>query len=295
MSINLKGGVAGRYLIEAVCADGARRTVADWFDNLITDAGLNLLGTSGAFDRCHVGSGTTTPAPTDTAMVTPVATALTIETELHGVQSSVPYFGWHRTTWRFNPGEADGALSELGVGTATGLFSRALIKDGAGSPVAITILPEEYLDITYECRLYPPLDDVLLTIDIGGTSHDVILRACDVTGTPWQPSTLAANGAVGLLSATCFNGTIGDIDENPIGLSGVPSSIIQRAYVSASHSTTFELHFGLDNGNVAGGILSLRFGQQSLGTFQAEFDPVIPKDNTKTLMLPVTIAWARKV
>lgn len=274
--------------------NGEARVVAEWFDNLIVDDGLNRLGTGGAFTRCMVGSGSATPDPLDTGLGSSIGTSNSPSSSSTGYTATAPYYGWARATWRFNPGVADGNLSEIGVGWASGLFSRALIKDALGDPTTITILPEEYLDITYEVRVYPPLDDVELTIDIGGTSHDVTIRACGVGTSAWNPTYLIPIGANGGFAVSSHSGAIGAITGSPTGTTGPATSTTPRTYVDDSYEMTIDVFFGLDRGNI-GGIRSIKFGQQTVGTFQAEFDPVIPKDATKTLSIPFTFSWARKV
>src|SRR5690606_31940294 len=51
-------GLCGRFKLEAERPDGQRRLLADWFPNLITNAGLNRIGTSsGWLTACAVGTG----------------------------------------------------------------------------------------------------------------------------------------------------------------------------------------------------------------------------------------------
>ena len=82
--IDMPLSVAGRFKIEAnkLGENGevvSTRIAADWFSNLITNQGLDLMGTGSIdqiVDRCRVGSGSTPPAVTDTALVAQVATVL---------------------------------------------------------------------------------------------------------------------------------------------------------------------------------------------------------------------------
>lgn len=127
--------MAGRFKIEATDAlTGKKRIVADWFRNLILDAGLERMGTAAFITTCAVGSGSSTPVVSQTALDTLVASTTTQQATNSGAQSSSPYFGWKRITFRFATGVAAGNLSEVGVGWgASTLFSRALILGGGSS------------------------------------------------------------------------------------------------------------------------------------------------------------------
>ena len=77
-TVKLNIEVQGFYLIEAVNKDtGEKRIAADWFPNLITDAGLNRMGSGQFLTTCMVGSGQTTPQFTDTSLVAQVASTTT--------------------------------------------------------------------------------------------------------------------------------------------------------------------------------------------------------------------------
>ncbi|MGH3802903.1 MAG: hypothetical protein ACRDTD_22795, partial [Pseudonocardiaceae bacterium] len=116
-------GYAGWFKFEAFRVDadgneipGSRRVAADWFPNLITNAGLDLFGTlSGASSIvsafCRVGSGNATPAVTDTALGTQVAFSNTLQANTNGVNRSGTFYGWRRRTLRFAAGIAAGTLA----------------------------------------------------------------------------------------------------------------------------------------------------------------------------------------
>src|SRR6056297_3576288 len=191
MQLKAKVGVAGRYRLRVGKRGQAPRIDTGWFDNIITDAGLNLMGGAGYMDSCQVGSGSTTPTVGDTALVTYVAGTGTIQEETKTAEASAPYYGSTTTTYRFAEGDAAGNLSEVGIGTATSggtLFSRALITDGGGSPTSITVLADEFLDVTYQIQIVPPTGDITVAdvTDSGpaGTVHSITLRACAVTTYP---------------------------------------------------------------------------------------------------------------
>lgn len=191
-----KYGVAGRFKLVAVRPDGSTRELAPWQDNLITNTGLDYLaGWSTTVDNSNndsmigylvVGTGSTPPAPTDTAL----ANRLAINNSDIAIQGSgtttAPYYAWFRRTFVFNAGVAAGNLTELGLtqrpGTGTGisktfLFSRALIKNSSGDPITVTVLPDEILQVTYELRVYLlDVTDHKYTIMDGTTPVEITVR-----------------------------------------------------------------------------------------------------------------------
>src|SRR5690606_39177023 len=152
-----------------------------FFDNLITNTGMNRIGTvttnsttsSGSFSalcgRFVVGSGSAEPQFTDTALQNPVAFA---SASPNVVSESSNYDrGWYEITVRhqFGQGQAAGNLSEIGIqhtSTSGPLWSRALILDGQGNPTTITVLPDDFLTCYYTLRIMIPKEDVVFNIDV---------------------------------------------------------------------------------------------------------------------------------
>lgn len=300
MRIDLKVGCEGWYKIEAVKADGSRRLLADWFPNLITDQGLNRMGANSDYLLwCQVGSGDNTPAFTDTTLETFVAATSNQTAVSTGAQPSSPYFIAHTITYRFAEGVAAGNLSEVGIAWTSGassLFSRALIVDSLGAPTTITVLSDEFLDVTYQLRIYPPTTDVTGTIVISGISYDYTLRAAYVTtvqtgfGVGWSIGTaagcLASNSSYGAMT-----GAIGAITTGPSGTQSQPSTATNAAYGTNNLYRDSSFVWDLTRANF--NVLSILVGL-TWATYQIEFDPFIPKDNTKILTLTFRQTWARK-
>lgn len=297
-------GFAGLYKIEAIRPNGKRRMLADWFPNLITDVGLDDIGyaTGTQLSACVVGTGGATPTNSDTALQAQIASTTTVQSNTSGSQPSAPYYGWRTRVYRFAVGAAAGNLAEVGIKTNTGggkLFSRALILDGGGSPTTITVLSDEILDVTYQLRLYPLLTDITGTIDIGGTDYDFTARAANVDDGPFAPDSALYAGLGGPSATECtvFTGAIGAITGNPSGSSAAGATQVQAAYTPNSLFRDATFSFGLNNGNVSGGFLSvlvtLGFGV-NMGRMQVEFDAPVPKDNTKVMSLTFRHSWARK-
>lgn len=286
---------AGWFKIEAIRPDGTRRVLADWFPNLILDGGLDRMGANKDYlGWCQVGSGSTAPVATQTALVNRIAGTSTIQASVEGAQASAPYYGWFRRTYRFAQGVAAGNLSEVGVGWATSgsLFSRALILDGGGSPTTITVLSDEVLDVTYELRRYPGTVDLTGTVVLDGVTHNWVSRAASVT----DQDRWAGPGEMALDRAVAYNGNIGAVTAlSPSGTSGSLTATA-LAYSSGSYARATTVSAGLNDSNLSGGIRSIviyayYFG---VGRYQIQFNPAIPKDSTKVLTLTIQHSWARR-
>lgn len=292
--INVTAGLAGRYKLVVTRPDGSARETP-WFNNLILDNGLNRIGTGAIGHYCQVGSGSVEPLVTDTSLQSLVASA-GVHSESDG-NGSTPYYGWHRRTYRFNAGVATGNLSEVGIGWTTGsstLFSRALIRDGGGSPTTITVLSDEVLDVIYELRLYPPETDSTFNMVIGGTTYTVICRPAGETPGAWSPSILFSYGPT--YSAPMFRayeGEIGAVTSNPSGSMG-DSDLAWDAYSNNSYQYSGLATFGLSSANFPTSIGSFWLFVYGSWAFQFGVSPKIPKNATNVLKLRVTTSWARK-
>lgn len=291
--------IKGFFKIEAVKPDGSRRVLADWFPNLVTDNGLDLVGSSSSWmSTCVVGSGNTAPANSDTQLVSLVGSTTNVVTSTQGTAVGSPYYGFTTNTYRFAAGVATGNLTEVGVGaTSTNLFSRALILDGIGNPTTITVLSVEALDVTYQLRNYAPLVDVTGNITISAVVYAYQIRAANVTGSQWNMVGFGFADTAGLSSMTVFDGALGAITSSPSGSSASGGIAANNAYSTGTHRVDGTFTMGLTVGNLGTGISAALittgaiYGQ--FGGYQISFTPAIPKDNTKVLTLGFRQSWAR--
>lgn len=296
-------GIGGFFKFEAVNAEtGERRLLADWFKNLITDQGMNRLGSGGGVSHVLVGSGSTPPANSDTQLASHVAVTGNVTANTSGYVAGPPYYVWTRYTWRFAQGAAAGNLSEVGVNwngaTSGSMFSRALIRDGNGNPTTITVLASEFLDVTYELRVYPPQTDVTFQATISGQTYNCTLRPSQLSNqsTGWVPSFFAGGGTdyQQLGYTAVYSGSLGPVTDSPSGsVANTGSSYTTGAYSNNSFQRDGSLAMGLNDGNLAGGIKVFVF-QNRIGTFQVEFTPAIPKTNAQLLTLNMRVSWARR-
>lgn len=311
----LSGALSGRYKLVAHKADGTSRVVADWFDNLILNAGLERLGTGGVVGTCVVGSDSTPPAVGQSSLFALVASTTTQQLLVTGTAPDNSY-AFYRKTFRFAIGVAAGNLSEVGVGwTNTDLFSRALIRDDLGDPTTITILADEVLDVIYEVRLYVPTSDQTFVVNIAGVDYTFTLRPGMVSGSGgpyysghWHNDlrTFLEDGHV--LTGPSVTGKVFFAYGNGATMNAVTGSLsgsvltnelsaslkteFLSAYVPGSYERGMRMTFDLNDGNAAFGGFML---YTMTGTYQCVVSPNIPKDNTKILKIDFTVSWARKV
>ena len=307
----LKIGLTGHFSIDIYNPETGEHREYE-FDNLITNGGLERLGTAGSgfvVDYVQVGTGSTAPANTDSALANWLAGTRRISGGGTGPTVTASYGGnptYHTETtytWEFDQGAAAGNLSEIGVGWASSgsLFSRALIVDGSNNPTTITVQAIEFLTVTYKLRMYPPTADVTGTITLDGADYDYIIRPAYAGGSTW-----ASQGRRAYASHTTSNSAYsytGDIGAMTAGPSGTASALITTAadaYSAGSHKRTIGFDAGINAWNLAGGIRSVAvyvigYGGENQMGWQCQFDPKIPKDNTKELSLTFDVSWARKV
>jgi hypothetical protein len=308
--------VCGFYKLEAVKMKGgieySRRPLTDWFPNLITNQGLDRMANNLDYlNYCQVGSGSTAPANSNIGLVNRIAGTI-VTSGTQGVNNTSPYYSWFTKVYRFAEGVAAGNLSEVGIGwAATGnvLFSRALILDTYQNPTTITVLSDEYLDVTYQLRFYPLETDVTgnvtLTGNIGGTYSYTLRRALITTVVkqnnqynnyyPPSMSNASYDAGYNYVFNKAYPGSIGSISSQPSGTSvdyAGMSTTTSASYVSGSYSLDLTISMGPTEGNVPGGIKSLKF-LFGFNEHQIEFGTAIPKTSQDSLSLTFRHVWAR--
>ena len=299
--LELHTEVEGWFKFEAISEDGTKRVLADWFPNLITDQGLNQMGTLTTWlNACQVGSGSTVPAVSDTQLVTLVAGTTAVQSTVQGIQSTPPYYASRTMTYRFAAGVATGTLSEVGVGTTAtvgNLYSRALILDGTGAPTTLTILSTETLDVTYQCRYYVPTVDLTGSILLRTTTHAWTSRACRcTTAYYWWYNTGGQAENVNILTTNFYGGltaAISNIESYPTGTVYGGSVNTWAAYINNSFYTDCTITAGLTIGNDANGLGAVQLNL-GIGTYQIGFVPRIMKTSSDILVLVVRHSWGRK-
>ena len=320
-----KLGVCGEYTIKKYKV-GMKEPVqvVGPIKNLITNWGMDRIG-PGTLNSSYIylGTGTATPTVGDLQLANYAA-----RTDSHapvitvGERDTTNTLFWAQRSLnkRFSPGQAVGTFTEIGFGDAGSvpptpaptyrLMSRALIVDGSGSPVAITVLADEYLDVTYTVRMYPPLADSTQTVNISGVTYTFNSRGLNFT------ATVAVNSSVvnyrsgfsgqGTLvgSPVVYSGTAAGTPPalapitatNMLNMGAQNSDGTYGASKFSGYTVTVQFSFGLTAGNLPYGIRGLRTNVSS--NFldfmtQATITPAIPKDSTKVFSMGFSYSYAR--
>lgn len=280
------------------------------FHNLLTDLGLNVMGDTNSYlGTCYVGTGNAAPTFLDTQLQAKVASAGWVSVT-NTFQPSPPYYTTSSFLYEFATGAAAGNLTEIGVGIAAAqnyLFSHALIQDSGDNPTSLVIESDEILRVTYSVRLYPPSADLTGTINISGVDYNYVLRPSIVNtgigayssgwslayGTPTGAGFPGIRSEGNAYDNAAYSGPIGAATAKPSGTSAAASQS-SPSYVSQSFESKTTLSWGINSGNLAGGIQSVFFGFFWCA-YQIQFTPPIPKDSNTTLSLTFKHSWARKI
>jgi hypothetical protein len=294
----------GEYRLCVTRPDGTLAQDTGWFDNAILNAGMDRVGQGPQIGGAAIGQGTAVPAFTQTALQSLSAWTTTAVSNTQGAQGASPYFKTHTLQYRFAAGVLNGDYTEVGIGWgSTTLFSRALILDSLGAPTVIRVNAGEQLDLYYRLRYYYVETDVAGSFTLNGNaggSYDYTSRPGQITSSLY-PGTGMSSGAHPA-NANGFEypyawgptATLGPITGSMSGAgAGYASLRTVDAYVTGSNQATGRATWEPAFGNIAGGIRGVD-AYCSLGTWQYQFNTPIPKTATRTLVLNMRLAWARR-
>ena len=320
--VNLHFGLGGHFTIHKGTLDDndepvTREYVTD-FDNLVLDTGLQRIGANADWmNWLHLGTGITAPAPLQNSLINATYkgmslaphTPLAPDTD-HGVNIVDPLnpYCWITRVFRVSPRGENRTYSELGVGWSdSNLFSRTLIKDPLGEQSTITILGDEYLDVTYEVRLYVPVDTAVYTVTPTGDDlepREITVQASALNihtnsrtfgwglGHYNEPGSLCGEHPVYDLSHNrFFTGRIGGIYQNPEG-DVVGSTFNANSKVRTS-DTSMTFNFTRDLPDNIGTLRTMQVSQLGF-CFQMQFSPPFVKTNEDRFNISYSISWGRR-
>ena len=279
-----------------------------WFKNVITNFGMNYIaGTSvNCLSGAAVGTGTIPETVNDTALQTFLARTNAASPGSSNSNPQIgsnvsPYYAKVVVGFRFAEGTAAGNLTEVGIiaqysGPSWPLWSRTLIKDQSGSPIAITILPDEILDVTYECRVYPQEVPTTSVINILGVDYSCKNVGQQLASTSNAYPLVRGFGTAPDAACQAFSGPLGATPNNlPTGTSlGSRTTSTAIAYVQNSF-TSIGVHT-FSPGTATGGIRSLTSRPSSLApSYSLELTPAFPKTATLEFKVTHKVTWSRRV
>lgn len=299
--------VQAHFKLVARTIDGKERNLTDWFPNLVLNSGLDRMSQGAWFTAIAVGTGNSNPLTTQTGLDAFLASTTTITEANSSRQLNVmPYHYSLVTVFRFAQGTAAGNLSEIAITWgANNCWNRALIKDLNGNPTTITILPNEFLDVYTELRIYPKMTDTVSSVNLldgkGAviSAHAVTIRPNMNRDLPNSTSTRSGTSAVRLgdaISARLFrvlgdNAQLNNITTSP---SGTSIGTTNPASANDSYPTprSCALKVPLSITQFVGSHKIIDIGSR-LGDWKLEYNPPISKDNTQTLEYNFMMTWGR--
>lgn len=302
--MNIEMSVGARFNIIKTCTLTGNTIESGWFENLVLDVGLNRIGTGDWFSSCHVGTSSVAPVVTNVALGNQIAvTSNTADYDTGGTAASSPFYTFRRRTFRFNAGTFSGQnLAEVAIGWGgTNIFNHALIKDNLGDPTTITVLSTEVLDILTEVRIYQPETDVTGTIALRQPNNTLISNHTYIARRSQQMDSPASNLGSSISQSSywyLYSGTVGTIQQLPSGslvtqAGSSGNTTTPLVYSNNSYEMTFNCKISLNEGN-AGTNRTLMLAT-TLGRWQIEYTPVLPKNNTQVLTIPLKVSWGRYV
>ena len=300
------GGEFRLWTYEPYRNDDIGLIVADdtgWFPNLVLDGGLiNMTTQTFWATRFNIGSSSTPPSVTDTALLAFLGVNNTSFTDNVTNLGADDYQGQATRTRRFNAGNGTGTIREIGVSESTNntnLSIRTLVTP------EITKADAQILDASYRYTAWPSLIDGTGIVNIFGDDYDYTVRMGNVQDLTTVFNQYIPNASAGL--HTVYDGDIGSVTGIPTGDSSNASSLTITG--QGSGFCNYTVGFGVDNGNVAGGIRSIA-SRIALGVsagtaprIQVEFrnrgegtgalDSTIPKNNTREISFDLGITSDR--
>lgn len=301
-----------RYKVKVISSDGEVTRESGWSPNMVLDSGVAALFNTPSIItiRPVVGSGNSPVEASQTRLASFVAGSTSQATSVSTVRniSSPPYYVMHSLTWRFAAGAAAGNLAEVGVtvsgATSTSdLFSRALIVDGSGNPTTITVLSDEYLDVTYEFYIYAPefssgsfgqmIDGS--PVPTAYTIGPALMQSSFIYG--W--SAAVANGIYPFTpvpAATAGRPLVssGAISDHTAGITGTTYNFTSAGWDAPYNASGMyrdaRYTIGLDEGNTSISAIQLNCRAAS---FQMSISPPVNKINTKTYSLVIRYTLSR--
>ena len=282
------------------------------FKNMILDTGLQRIGQNADWmNWLHLGTGIQAPHPLQNSLQNATYKGNNYAPTKHttvGVNITDPQnpFTWIRRVFRVTPRGESRTYSELGVGwNDNNLFSRTLIKDPNGNPNTISILGDEYLDVTYECRMYMPVNTAVYSVTPTGddkevrtvTVHASALNTNSVTfgwGLGYQSTNDIPHSLLGNFSSNMHNriftggrgGLYGNPEGNQVGGAFNYTTLTRINDVSAEFTFIRELP---DN---VGLLRTIQISQQGY-CFQMEMNPPFNKNEEERFSFSYTISWGR--
>lgn len=294
MQVNMHSQIGARFKLVAHKGDGVPTKETEWFNNIVLDAGLARMSVGTWIDRCCVGTGNTTPAVTQTALASFLASTTSINATTTSIQTSAtPYYRSLTITWRFSIGVAAGNISEVGMGWGnTTLWNRALVLDANGNPTTITVLSDEYLDVVAEIREYPTLSTsgTFLLLDKTGATKSTHTYV----GSPYMDApTGSFFGKIQSAQLILYSGVKNEgVTVLPVGNIGFISAFSQNYPTGVSIQTMWTVALAAANGTHQTFLVQYS-GLLGSSHYKFQITPTITKTSAQIMTYTTLMTWGR--
>ena len=308
--INFKLSFAGEFKFVLTRNDGSTFET-EWMKNIITNIGLDKIGIAGMSDSTFIagvlrlGTGTSTPSVTNTQLDNQIVwtgratTANSID--LANAKCSTTH------TYRFNKGSVIGNITEMGVGwdtTGNTLWSRSLITDSNGNPTSINVTSIDQLTVFYRCNMIVPTNTITGSLNISGVEYTYTGRIANFN--QWSSFSSVPNYSIVRISGSYpsaggNNSTLGPTSGSISNSQSTQWLPVENGgpYISGTYYLDqvfvvpdWAFNFSVGTPPVVG-IKTIRFDIDARLAYQFEFNPIIPKDNTKTVKITFRFSWGR--
>lgn len=298
MNFNIEQEIGARFKLIAHKENGEKKETK-WFKNIVLNSGLERMSVNTWISQCCVGTGNSTPAPTQINLDSFVASTRTILTKNTNIQvTTKPYYVSVTLTWRFGQGIAAGNLSEVGLGWGDkNLWNRALIRDENGNPTTITVLNDEYLDVISEVRVYPAneLNGSFKLLD----KYNKVISEHTYIGLPYLYRPTDTFGQVKLGSLAIYTGEIGtSVTSSPTGQAATQAATATTTYPTATSCKTV-MQIALASANMLHKSFEVRIdGLLSVSSapyigYKLQIDPPITKNSSQIMTYTFKLGWSR--
>jgi hypothetical protein len=291
----IKHTVRGEYCVTVLGGDGHEKFTSGYRKNMILDSFFDFtLDTGNQWDNSTpyicVGTGTTPPAATQTALVNQLAT----RTAANSYSQSVVGGAWQSVNTlsaTFALGAVVGNLSEIGLripfANANTVQTRALITDSGGLPTTITLTADDQLVVQYRLIISGVDQDYTGTVVINGTAHNWTARRAHANPLAFPALISGIHGQFAV-----YNGALNSHGVTPSMTSGNASSTDGSTKLTPNSPGQYRIRVtgGINTANVAGGITAL---SPSQGFYKLGFSPAIPKDSSKVFSFTFEYALVR--
>ena len=311
MNFSTKVELCGRFqLVVRKAATGEQCRESAWTDNIVLNTGLNRMSVGDWITQCCVGSGNSLPAITQTKLDNIIAATTSINASSQGRNfTNAPLYSWVRRTWIFGEGQAEGNISEVGMGWQEGaglqnhqLWNRALIKDLVGNPTTITVFNDEYLEVISEIRMHfkQTFTGAFNMVD----KYGAVLNSYTYEGIPYMAEGYQVFSPVYISVLGIYSGFKQDLvtlPNNSVYSSNQGGGIAPvNTYPTAkSVQAKCKIPLGLANGGLHRTLVTWFSGLMSSGSgnsaYQVEIAPPITKTSNDILEYTFTLTWDRFV